>query len=227
MAKQKPTIKSSITMITRDSQVERLKLSNVTYLVSSANLANSPINQLPEIALVGRSNVGKSSVLNTICNKKKLAFTSKTPGKTRLINFFSVNIQNMEIARLVDLPGYGYARVNKSTKTLWNNNLSEYLLKRRNLLGFVLILDCRHPLNKLDKQLLQIMLERNLKYHVLFNKVDKLKKNRLLTNQVTAIKELEWLDSDFCKNGSFSNFSAQKKLGMSTLIQVFDTWLFS
>ena len=97
-------------------------LQNVSFLKSTTDPDNFPPENIPEIAIVGRSNAGKSSVLNTLCMRKQLAHTSKTPGKTKLINFFSINHSQSEIARIIDLPGYGYAKVDKSTKKFWKKS---------------------------------------------------------------------------------------------------------
>ncbi len=152
-------------------------LHDVSFLKSATNETNFPPATVPEIAIIGRSNAGKSSILNTICGRKKLALVSKTPGKTQLINFFSIKHNQIEVARIVDLPGYGYARVNKSTKSFWNKELLKFLKKRENLIGIILVTDIRHALGKLDKKIFFSLDRSKIFYHVLFNKSDKLNKS--------------------------------------------------
>ncbi|MCG8012486.1 MAG: ribosome biogenesis GTP-binding protein YihA/YsxC, partial [Candidatus Thiodiazotropha weberae] len=121
------------------------------FLKSAAKLSQSPIDQGYEIAFAGRSNAGKSSALNTLCNQKSLARTSKTPGRTQLLNYFELDEQR----RLVDLPGYGYAKVAESIKKQWQQNLANYIEHRQCLKGLILLMDIRHPLTPFDLQMLQ------------------------------------------------------------------------
>ena len=121
------------------------------FLKSAALLSQSPADQGIEVAFAGRSNAGKSSALNTLCGQKALARASKTPGRTRLLNFFALDDER----RLVDLPGYGYAKVAESVKRQWQQSLADYIEHRECLRGLVLVMDIRHPLKDFDLQMLQ------------------------------------------------------------------------
>ena len=147
---------------------------DVHFETSAAHFSQFPTVELPEIAIVGRSNAGKSSVLNCIFNRKKLAFTAKEPGKTRLLNFFSIRYNGEATARMVDLPGYGYAKVDKSLKKNWESTLLDFMLNRKMLVASLMITDCRRPLTATDGIMLDILLEKKIPYHVLLNKSDKL-----------------------------------------------------
>ena len=125
--------------------------SNIQFLISAASLSQLPADTEAEVAFVGRSNAGKSSALNVIAGIKKLAKVSNTPGRTQLINLFDINPQ----MRLVDLPGYGYAKVPVAIKARWQKTLAEYLEQRQSLKGLILLMDCRHPLKDLDKNFLE------------------------------------------------------------------------
>ena len=138
-------------------------------------------NQLPEdsgyeVAFAGRSNAGKSSALNAITHRKALARTSRTPGRTQQINFFAVNEQS----RLVDLPGYGYAKVSRAMKEQWDKTLDRYLQERQALQGLIVIMDCRHPLTDFDCQLLAWATASNMPTHILLTKADKLTRNKAI-----------------------------------------------
>ena len=200
-------------------------LQNVSFLKSTTNPDNFPPENLPEIAIVGRSNAGKSSVLNTLCMRKQLAHTSKTPGKTKLINFFSINYSQNEIARIIDLPGYGYANVDKSTKKFWKNSLLNFLLERRSLIGIILVTDLRHPLGNLDLQLLHKLSHRMLYFHILFNKSDKLNNSNRINNVQVAMKSLPLELSKINSKTSYSAFSSTKKKGVNELFSVLKLWI--
>jgi len=121
-------------------------ISQVQFLQSGAKVSDLPRAQIPEVAIAGRSNAGKSTALNVLCQRKRLAFASKTPGRTRLINLFSLIYKEQEVGRLVDLPGYGYASVDKQTQAQWQQQLARYLDTRDSLVGLILVTDIRHPL---------------------------------------------------------------------------------
>jgi len=148
----------------------RINYEDATFLLSAARLAQLPEDVGIEVAFVGRSNAGKSSVLNQITQNKKLARVSKTPGRTQLINVFVLD----EKRRLIDLPGYGYAKVPQEVKALWQQTLGDYLLQRNCLQGLILVMDIRHPLTDFDQNLLAWADESNLAVHILLNKADKL-----------------------------------------------------
>jgi GTP-binding protein len=139
-----------------------------TYLASSVSAADMPPPGPPEIAFAGRSNVGKSSAINTLLGRKRLAFTSKTPGRTQTINFFELG----EAARLVDLPGYGFARVPQAVRAQWHTMVGSYITSRDTLVGVVLVMDARHPLTPLDSQLIHFL--GDVRLLALLSKADKL-----------------------------------------------------
>ena len=165
-----------------------MKITEANFLQSAQGIADSPSPDRAEVAFLGRSNVGKSSLLNTLTNRKGLAKSSSTPGKTQLINYFEIKFKtgNEELpylfARFVDLPGFGYARVAKSLKTEWNRNLTAYLEQRPNLQIFVHLIDSRHPLLDIDKNVDEFLrtIKRGDQIIVqAFTKIDKLKMNDL------------------------------------------------
>lgn len=143
----------------------------IAFRMSCPTVSQCPADDAPELAFAGRSNAGKSSALNALCGRKALARVSKTPGRTQLINLFELPSGE----RLVDLPGYGYAKVSASVRNAWARNVGEYVERRANLVGLVQIMDCRHPLGPLDRQMLDWCLARDLPCHVLLTKADKLK----------------------------------------------------
>jgi GTP-binding protein len=167
------------------------KVKNATYVKSVNSVSDLPENRLPEIAFAGRSNVGKSSVLNKLANIKNLAKISHTPGKTRLINFFLIN----ENLHFVDLPGYGYAKVSKSMKESWGNLIEEYLEKSQNLRGVVLLIDARHEPFEADLQLLEWLDFYQREKLVVLTKIDKISRSALLLNVKKTSKILS-LNSD-------------------------------
>ncbi len=179
-------------------------------------------SQLPEdpqieVAFVGRSNAGKSSALNTLTNQKALARVSKTPGRTQLINYFTLPDIN---AYLVDLPGYGYANVPRHVREHWQTLLGNYLLTREPLCGIILIMDIRHPLKKLDLQMIECCQARNLPAHILLTKADKFKRGKQQQQLITIRRELQ----NFSSPISVQTFSSLKKEGLPTLVQQLNRW---
>ncbi|MES9992510.1 MAG: ribosome biogenesis GTP-binding protein YihA/YsxC [Candidatus Thiodiazotropha sp.] len=185
------------------------------FLKSAARLSQSPTDTGIEVAFAGRSNAGKSSALNVLCGQKSLARTSKTPGRTQLLNFFALD----EERRLVDLPGYGYAKVAESIKRDWQKTLANYIEYRQCLRGMVLLMDIRHPMTEFDRQMLDWNSHHGLPTHILLTKADKLKtgaaKNTLLKVQsmLTGRPEI-----------TLQRFSALKKQGIDECHQVLDIW---
>ena len=155
-----------------------MQIKNAKFIISSPNLKLCPPTQLPEIAFLGRSNVGKSSFINSICNIKNLAKTSSSPGKTRLINFFEINEEFM----FVDLPGYGYAKVSAKMQEEWQKNLEDYLLNRKQLKCLFLLIDARHDIQKNDLQMIEWLNFYNLNYKVIATKADCYSKSKLLSH---------------------------------------------
>ena len=148
----------------------KLNYHKARFLTSAANISQLPEDSGVEIAFAGRSNAGKSTALNALTNQKSLARTSKTPGRTQLINLFEVEPQ----CKLVDLPGYGYAAVPEQMKLQWQKSLAEYLQKRECLQGVVILMDIRHPLKDLDQQMIEWAVASDLPVLLLLTKADKL-----------------------------------------------------
>ncbi|MCU7920971.1 MAG: ribosome biogenesis GTP-binding protein YihA/YsxC [Candidatus Thiodiazotropha sp. (ex Dulcina madagascariensis)] len=186
------------------------------FLKSAARLSQSPVDSGLEVAFAGRSNAGKSSALNTLCGQKSLARTSKTPGRTQLLNFFSLD----DDRRLVDLPGYGYAKVAESIKRQWQQALADYIEHRQCLQGLILLMDIRHPLTAFDLQMLQWNTHQGLPTHILLTKADKLKSGAAKNAELKVRRAL----SDHPEI-SVQRFSALKKQGIDECHQVLDIWL--
>ena len=148
-----------------------MKIQNAKFKTSAINFDGCPAPDLPEFAFIGRSNVGKSSLINLLTNKEGLARVSKTPGRTREINFFSIN----DSWNLVDLPGYGYAKVSKSQRDQFNEFVSDYLINRETLTGIFVLIDSRHPPQKIDLEFLAWLIEAQLPFALIFTKTDKSK----------------------------------------------------
>lgn len=151
-----------------------LDLRQTAYLSGHPRVGDCPPDQGVEVAFAGRSNVGKSSVINALCERRALARTGAAPGRTRLLHFFAVD----ETRRLVDLPGYGFARASKTERAGWQRMVEGYLQGRRSLVRLMLLMDIRHPLRDSDQQLLQWCSAAGLPLHVLLNKADKLSRSK-------------------------------------------------
>jgi len=156
------------------------------YILSSPDLIHCPEPDVPEYAFIGRSNVGKSSLINMITGHKKLAKTSGKPGKTRMINFFNINDE----WRIVDLPGYGYASVSKSTRLDWQKMIGNYLLKRDNLYCVFNLIDSRIPIQKIDIEFINWLGEKNIPFVIVFTKTEKTSGNTIKKNISDLIKIL-------------------------------------
>ena len=149
---------------------------NARFIISAEKLSQCPNFTLPEFPLLGRSNVGKSSFINCLCNNKKMAKTSNTPGKTRLINFFNFSEKFM----VADLPGYGYAKVSKEAQAKWQRYLEEYLLNRKQICSLIQLVDGRHELQKNDLQMRKWVEAYNLPIFTVITKMDYVPKNKVL-----------------------------------------------
>lgn len=187
------------------------------FLQSAGHIGQAPADEGFEVAFAGRSNAGKSSALNALCDQKALARTSKTPGRTQLLNFFALDAQR----RLVDLPGYGYAQVAESVRRDWQNSMGEFLSQRRCLCGIVLVMDIRHPLKPFDQQMLDWIGHRGLRSHILLTKADKLKPKGALAVQQQLQTDLQGHSAQ----PSVQLFSALKKWGIDETHQLLDDWL--
>jgi GTP-binding protein len=188
-------------------------LRRAEFMTSAPKLTLCPPDTGFEIAFAGRSNAGKSSAINALTAQNQLARASKTPGRTQMINFFT--LQNTD-QRLVDLPGYGYAAVPEAMKLVWQKELEKYLIQRTSLTGLVLLMDIRHPLKDFDKQMLQWAKSRNLFVHVLLTKCDKLNRGPANTVLLEVKKQLNADGLDF----SIQLFSAMKRQGLEDLAMV-------
>ena len=190
-----------------------LQFNSANFLTSATNLSQCPPDTGAEVAFCGRSNSGKSSAINALTRKKSLARTSKTPGRTQMINFFSIN----ERCRLVDLPGYGYAKVPTAVKQHWEKHLDDYLRARSCLKGAILLVDIRHPIKEFDETMIDWCLQVELPLHILLTKADKLKtgaqQNSLLSLRQRLSQEI-----------STQIFSAKDKKGLDLLEDKIREW---
>ncbi len=188
------------------------------FIQSATTQSTLPAELGFEVAFAGRSNAGKSSALNRLCQQKALARVSKTPGRTQLINFFALP----QGRYLVDLPGYGYAKVPEKVKKQWQAFIESYLSTRFTLRGLVLIMDIRRPMQDYDKVMLSWAQSRNLAVHILLNKSDKFKRGKATASLLKARKELK----QYTNPVSIQMFSAFKGDGVEILRDKLDDWLY-
>ena len=194
-------------------------LHTAKFLTTAPTLEFLPPHDYPEIAFVGRSNAGKSTCINTLTQQKRLAFASKTPGRTQSINLFTLGKQGITDAVLADLPGYGYAAVPKQDKLRWQQVMANYLVSRENLRGVVLLCDPRHGLTELDDILLEVIrprVEEGLKFMLVLTKADKL--NRSEQAKALSIARLQ------AGGGEVKLFSALKKQGVEEAALLLWQW---
>ena len=194
-------------------------LHTARFLTTAPQLEHLPALDLPEIAFVGRSNAGKSTCINTLTQQKRLAFASKTPGRTQSINLFSLGKQGVHDAVLADLPGYGYAAVPREAKLRWQRVMGNYLITRKNLKAVVLLCDPRLGLTELDEILLEVIrprVEQGMKFLILLTKADKL--TRTEANKALSIARLQ------CGGGEARLFSALKKQGLDEVATLLWGW---
>lgn len=190
---------------------------HLTHFVTSApDIRHLPQDSGTEVAFAGRSNAGKSSALNALTNQKGLARTSKTPGRTQMINLFQV----VEGSRLVDLPGYGYAEVPEEMKRKWQHALGEYLQLRDCLKGLVVLMDIRHPLKDLDQQMIYWAVASHIPVLILLTKADKLASGAR-KNQLNMVREASLA---FMGDVQVEVFSSPKKIGIDKLRHTLDRW---
>ena len=184
--------------------------------VSAVKISDCPADSLAEVAFAGRSNAGKSSAINSLCGHSGLARTSKTPGRTQLINFFAIEATKY----LVDLPGYGFAKVPLEVKHKWQTELEKYLRLRDPLVGLILLSDIRHPLKQYDLTMIGWAVESNLPLHLLLTKSDKLKRGAAQNALLRVRKETASL-----RGVSVQLFSSLKKTGLGEAKEVITKWL--
>ena len=202
-------------------------LHTAKFLTSSSKISQLPAGDMPEIAFVGRSNAGKSSAINTLAQQRQLAFASKTPGRTQLINLFTLGPREAPDAYFADLPGYGYAAVARGKKLVWQKVMADYLEVRRALMGVVLMVDSRHGFTPLDKQLLAFIAQRvktgEIKLLMLLTKCDKLGQR----DQGLAIEAASAVLADFTTEASdigVTLFSSLRRVGIEDVAEQMLAW---
>jgi len=196
--------------------MNRPQYNQATFLLSAPSMAELPADMGIEVAFIGRSNAGKSSALNTITGIKGLARTSKTPGRTQTMNLFVLD----EDRRLVDLPGYGYAKVPLAVKHRWQKVLHEYLERRSSLAGLVLVMDIRHPLKETDQQYIEWATLSEVPVHILLTKADKLSRG-------AAVSTLQQVRNALQRYGTLVTsqiFSSHDRTGLEEVLSQLDSW---
>ena len=186
---------------------------NAKFIGSYPSTEDLPVDQGSEIAFCGRSNCGKSSILNALTNNKKLAKTSKTPGRTQSINVFEIK-SNSEF-KIIDLPGYGYAKVSKKMRASWGQEIEKYLMTRQCLNALCIIMDIRHPFKEDDESLIDWCESKDLPMILLLNKADKLSKSQIAQTVLNATKELNKLSTEHF----VIPVSATKKTGINLVLE--------
>jgi GTP-binding protein len=194
-----------------------MRIANARYHLSVHDPRLLPGDSLPEIAFIGRSNAGKSSALNTLAGRRRLAFVSKTPGRTQLINFFAVD----DDAFLVDLPGYGYAGVPHEVRRHWDTLVGQYVFHRKALAGVIVVMDSRHPLAAQDRRLLEWLLPSGRPVHVLLSKSDKLSAQ---AGQRTLIQVRKDLARSY-PGATVQLFSSLKRTGTAEAEACIERWV--
>ena len=200
------------------AQQHRIPFQQAAFLLSAEKLSQCPPDEGCEVAFAGRSNAGKSSAINAITGQKKLARISKTPGRTQLINFFTLQ---SEQRRLVDLPGYGYAKVPEAIKLRWQRYLEAYLSQRGSLKGLILLMDIRHPMQAFDTMMLNWAAAGEMPIHILLTKADKHKRGAA-QNQLLSVRRA-LAEQGF--SATIQLFSALKKTGLDEAQQQLTEWL--
>ncbi|GLB51156.1 putative GTP-binding protein EngB [Neptunitalea chrysea] len=189
-----------------------MKVKKAEFIISNTDVSKCPNEPIPEYAFIGRSNVGKSSLINMLTSRKSLAKISGRPGKTQLINHFKIN----DSWFLVDLPGYGYARVSKSTKKVFQKFITNYFEKRMQLVSAFVLVDCRHEPQKIDMEFMQWLGENQIPFSIIFTKADKLKPNALERNinqYLETLKQDVWEEAPhYLVTSSSSNYGKEEVL---------------
>ena len=199
------------------AQSSNVNFRGACFIQSASAIENAPPDQGWEVAFAGRSNSGKSSAINALTGIDKLARTSRTPGRTQLINFFALS----DSQRLVDLPGYGFAKVPLAVKKKWNQQLERYLQYRQSLRGLVMLMDIRHPLTDPDKQMLGWAVSASMPVHILLTKADKLKRGPAQNTLLSLRGEL----AAHAELVSVQCFSSLKRQGVDELGKQINRWL--
>jgi GTP-binding protein len=216
-----PTNNSTESQPAGDIVIDKSELPEILrhpeFILGAAEVGQFPNDDKVEIAFAGRSNVGKSSAINAIYNRRKLARTSKTPGRTQQINFFTLG----EEARLADLPGYGFAQVPLKVKVKWQETIKSYLSERTNLRVLVLLMDIRHPLTDLDWKMVEWAGESELATQVLLTKADKLKRGKIASTVFSVERQLKTVSGQF----GVEPFSSSNYLGVEKIRKEMVEWV--
>lgn len=201
-------------------------LHQARFFTTVNQLRDLPATVQPEIAFAGRSNAGKSTAINILCNQKRLAFASKTPGRTQHINYFAIGPADDPTAYVVDLPGYGYAEVPEAAKLHWEALLSRYLQTRSQLRGLILVMDSRRPLTELDRRMIEWFAPTGKPIHILLTKCDKLTRQESVNALRSTRKELEiYRETGFAGELTVQLFSALKRVGIEEAHELIESWL--
>jgi GTP-binding protein len=196
-----------------------INFQKAVFTQSAPSIRECPPEAGIEVAFAGRSNAGKSSAINALTNNHKLARVSKTPGRTQLINYFALS----DTQRLVDLPGYGYAKVSRTMKEEWQRNLSEYLRERQCLAGLILLMDIRHPLQEFDTTMLSWANQSKMPVHILLTKADKLSRGQAGNTLMSVRKAVK--NAGMGDLVSAQCFSSLKNTGIDELKAKLQSWL--
>ncbi len=194
-----------------------MKISTAAFVISSPKVSGCPKPDRPEYAFIGRSNVGKSSLINSILQRPKLAKVSARPGKTQLINHFNVN----DAWYLVDLPGYGFAKVSKDTRDKWQNMISEYIGGRDNLINLFVLIDCRLEPQRIDMEIMRWLGENGVPFTMLFTKADKLGK---VARQTAVAQYLREMRTEWHEAPPHVITSAEEGTGRDEVLALIDGW---
>jgi GTP-binding protein len=201
-------------------------LHQARFYITVNHLRDMPPTAQPEIAFAGRSNAGKSTAINVLCNQKQLAFASKTPGRTQHVNYFSVGPADEPVAYVVDLPGYGYAEVPGAAKEHWEKLLSSYLQSRAQLRGLILMMDSRRPLTELDRRMIEWFAPTGKPIHTLLTKCDKLTRQEAINALRATQKGLaEYRAAGFEGELTAQLFSALKRTGLEEAHELIESWV--
>ncbi len=193
-----------------------MKINSAEFIISNSDVSKCPLERLPEYAFIGRSNVGKSSLINMITNHKNLAKTSGKPGKTQLINHFKINNNWF----LVDLPGYGYAKVSKKTKSVFQQFITDYFEKREQLVCAFVLIDIRHEAQKIDLEFMEYMGESEIPFCIIFTKADKISKVKI-DSHIAAYKK-QMIQNNWAEMPPYFVTSSTEGIGKDILLEYID-----